>query len=286
MTARMDRDMIGDWCAQIFPELYGRLDGPPAGPGGALYGEEFFTEAAGEVTAYVPIDGGPQRIPGGAYAVAVHAGPFVDFDRTYAALGSHVAASETAAPGPIREVFLRTPMSNTLSLGQIVIDAADAANIAGFWSGLLDRPLVDGANQYFAVVPRPPTAACRPSCSWLCRSRGPTRTGSTSTWSPPTSRRRWSGPSPSARPGSATSLSTAPDGRPWPTPRATSSTSSFRTRSPRRAQKAVPCDARGAWRVLREPEPARADGIDGGVGTAAPNERGSGLAPDPSGPVP
>src|SRR5215213_8151606 len=44
-------------------------------------------------------------------------------------------------------------MTNTLSLGQIVIDAADAANIAGFWSRLLDRPLVDGANQYFAVVP-------------------------------------------------------------------------------------------------------------------------------------
>ena len=44
-------------------------------------------------------------------------------------------------------------MTSTLSLGQIVIDSADAASIAGFWSRLLDRPLVDGANQYFAVVP-------------------------------------------------------------------------------------------------------------------------------------
>jgi Glyoxalase-like domain len=44
-------------------------------------------------------------------------------------------------------------MSSTLSLGQVVIDSTDAAAIAGFWSRLLDRPLVEGANQYFAVVP-------------------------------------------------------------------------------------------------------------------------------------
>ena len=44
----------------------------------------------------------------------------------------------------------------TLSLGQIVIDSGDAAGLAGFWSRLLDRPLVDGANQFFAVVPPAP----------------------------------------------------------------------------------------------------------------------------------
>jgi hypothetical protein len=47
-------------------------------------------------------------------------------------------------------------MTTTLSLGQIVVDAADAATVADFWSRLLDRPLVDGANQYFAVVPPAP----------------------------------------------------------------------------------------------------------------------------------
>lgn len=44
----------------------------------------------------------------------------------------------------------------TLSLGQIVVDAADAAAVAGFWSHLLERPLVDGANPYFAVLPPAP----------------------------------------------------------------------------------------------------------------------------------
>jgi DNA-binding transcriptional MerR regulator len=111
VTARVERAVIADWCAQIFPALYGRLDGPPTGPGGALYGEEFFTEAVGEVTAFVPVAGGPSTttIPGGNYAVAVHAGPFVDVDRTYAALGLHVAGYETAAPGPIREIYLVSP---------------------------------------------------------------------------------------------------------------------------------------------------------------------------------
>ena len=47
-------------------------------------------------------------------------------------------------------------MTTTLSLGQVVIDSQNAAAIADFWSRLLDRPVVDGANQYFAVVPPAP----------------------------------------------------------------------------------------------------------------------------------
>ena len=112
-TARVARDGIDVWCARTFPELYQSLPSPPAGPGGALYGEEFFTEAVGEVTAYVPVEGGNQRIAGDTYAVAVHAGPFLDFDKTYGALGSHVATHETAAPGPIREIYLVGPPDTT-----------------------------------------------------------------------------------------------------------------------------------------------------------------------------
>lgn len=43
-----------------------------------------------------------------------------------------------------------------LALGQIVVDATDAAAVAGFWSRLLARPLVDGASPYFAVLPPAP----------------------------------------------------------------------------------------------------------------------------------
>jgi hypothetical protein len=44
-------------------------------------------------------------------------------------------------------------MTTTLTLGQIVVDSADAATLADFWSRLVERPVVDGANQFFAVVP-------------------------------------------------------------------------------------------------------------------------------------
>jgi hypothetical protein len=44
-------------------------------------------------------------------------------------------------------------MTTTLRLGQIVIDSADAATLADFWSRLVERPTRDGANQFFAVIP-------------------------------------------------------------------------------------------------------------------------------------
>ncbi len=44
-------------------------------------------------------------------------------------------------------------MTTTLRLGQIVLDSVDAAALAGFWSRLLDRPVRDDANQFFAVIP-------------------------------------------------------------------------------------------------------------------------------------
>ena len=89
--------------------------GQPTGPGGALYGEEFFTEAAGSVTAYVPVDPGraTATIPGGRHFVAVHVGPFTEFDLTYAALGSYVAEHGSAGPGPIREIYLVSPPDTT-----------------------------------------------------------------------------------------------------------------------------------------------------------------------------
>ena len=43
-----------------------------------------------------------------------------------------------------------------VALGQIVTDCASASGLAGFWSRLLDRSLVDGATEFFAVVPAAP----------------------------------------------------------------------------------------------------------------------------------
>ena len=57
---------------------------------GATYSDEFFTDDAGEVVAFLPVapDQPPADgvelvdLPGGFFAIAVHAGPMTDFDRT------------------------------------------------------------------------------------------------------------------------------------------------------------------------------------------------------------
>jgi effector-binding domain-containing protein len=48
------------------------------------------------------------EVPAAELAVAVHHGPFAELDRTYAAVGIHVAARELNVDGPIREYYLVT----------------------------------------------------------------------------------------------------------------------------------------------------------------------------------
>ncbi len=112
------RDDISAWCAEAFPRLYGSLAAAgirPAGPGAATYDDAFFNEDAGEVVAYLPVDGPAPAdltsltLPGGRFAVTLHHGSFADIDRTYAALGSYVAEHERLAPGPVREIYLTGP---------------------------------------------------------------------------------------------------------------------------------------------------------------------------------
>jgi hypothetical protein len=43
-------------------------------------------------------------------------------------------------------------MSTRLRTAHIVFDCADAAQLAAFWSQLLDRPVDEGASQFFATV--------------------------------------------------------------------------------------------------------------------------------------
>ncbi len=41
----------------------------------------------------------------------------------------------------------------TIGFGQVVIDSQRADETAAFWSALLDRPVNDGANRFFALIP-------------------------------------------------------------------------------------------------------------------------------------
>lgn len=89
------------------------------GPMGSLFSAAFFEDGIGDVTAFVPLAPlEPSRspisdpaltievLPAGYYAVTTHVGPYEDLDRTYGALGSHVAEHCVASDGPIREHYV------------------------------------------------------------------------------------------------------------------------------------------------------------------------------------
>jgi DNA-binding transcriptional MerR regulator/effector-binding domain-containing protein len=81
------------------------------GADGALYADEFFEAGRGDVTAFVPVDGGDDhpaavRFDPITVAVLVHDGPLADLDQAYAALGTVVAERGIGGPGPIREHYL------------------------------------------------------------------------------------------------------------------------------------------------------------------------------------
>lgn len=118
IAEHISREEAADWFATAFPALSDAAFGAAiAGVGGATYSSEWFTDDAGEVVAYLPVSGpatGSGRVrvvelPAGHYAVAVHAGSFQEFDRTYGALGSYVAENCTVAPGPIHELYIVGP---------------------------------------------------------------------------------------------------------------------------------------------------------------------------------
>jgi effector-binding domain-containing protein len=109
-----------EWWMGAFDELYAvaaEAGIEAAGPGGALFPSEFYELEKGDLIAYLPMPALPSRgsarvqpfeVPAGEFAVAVHAGPFSEIDRTYGELGLHVTGAAIAVEGPIRERYLVT----------------------------------------------------------------------------------------------------------------------------------------------------------------------------------
>ncbi len=106
------------WWADAFDELHAAVGaaGITPGIGGGLYPGELFEVEVADIVAFLPVPAdvpGTSRakvieIPGAELAVAVHRGPFAELDRTYAAVGTHVAERELGVDGPIREYYLET----------------------------------------------------------------------------------------------------------------------------------------------------------------------------------
>ena len=120
LAAHVQQADIGAWCATTFPRLERALAACGAragGPGGALYSQAFFEQSCGHIVAFVPtrepVDA-PEGVdafvvPEALLALSVHRGPFEELDRTYGALGTHVARNGLGTPGPVREHYLVSP---------------------------------------------------------------------------------------------------------------------------------------------------------------------------------
>lgn len=110
-----------DWWVGAFDELYAtavRIGMEPAGQGGALFPGEFYEVEKADLVAFLPLSepppgtsgrAQPYVVPAAELAVALHAGPFADIDRTYGQLGLHVARRAIGVDGPIREYYLVSP---------------------------------------------------------------------------------------------------------------------------------------------------------------------------------
>jgi hypothetical protein len=102
-------------------DVAGRGGGTGAGLRGGddeRRGELAAEGAAGHARVYLPVTASPAldgvdarwELPAGRFAVARHAGPHGDVDRTYAALGTYATAHGRDGTGPVRERYLANPL--------------------------------------------------------------------------------------------------------------------------------------------------------------------------------
>jgi DNA-binding transcriptional MerR regulator len=124
IAARVAVAQLEPWWSDSFAAISRALRAAgvaPAGPSGGVYATELFTDEEGDATLFVPIAkpfaaAAPIRVvelPAVELAVAVHAGPLRDADRTYGRLGAHVAERAIGGDGPIREHYLVTAEDTT-----------------------------------------------------------------------------------------------------------------------------------------------------------------------------
>ncbi len=109
------------WWTGAFRELRGAAHQPGVervGPDGCLYPNEMFELEVGEMVAFVPVTGQAEAsgrvhvetLPPVELAIMWHQGSYEQLDRTYGALGTHVAEQAIGVEGPIREHYVVSPL--------------------------------------------------------------------------------------------------------------------------------------------------------------------------------
>jgi DNA-binding transcriptional MerR regulator len=120
ISAAVSLDTLVSWWTEAFDELTLTLAASglrPSGNGGALYAQDVFEQAHGEVVVFVPVAdrvtaagrARPMTVPAAELAVTIHHGAHDDFDRSYAALGRYLAEHDLKAEEPVREYYLVGP---------------------------------------------------------------------------------------------------------------------------------------------------------------------------------
>jgi DNA-binding transcriptional MerR regulator len=120
ISAVVSLDALVSWWSAAFDELAGTLAANglrPAGNSGAVYAQEVFEQACGEVVVFVPVAervtaagrARPQTIPAAEVAVTIHQGAHDDLDRSYGALGRYLAEHGLKVEEPVREYYLVGP---------------------------------------------------------------------------------------------------------------------------------------------------------------------------------
>jgi effector-binding domain-containing protein len=111
IRGEIEHDDMFAWLDEAFAELHPAI-GLRSGVDGALFSGDLMEDEFGEIVALVPgegVAGGriyALKLPRVEYAVAVHAGPLEEVDRTYAALGTVVAGRAIGLQGHLRENYL------------------------------------------------------------------------------------------------------------------------------------------------------------------------------------
>ncbi|HEY2656173.1 MAG TPA: MerR family transcriptional regulator [Solirubrobacteraceae bacterium] len=117
ISAVVTLDELVAWRTAAFDELADTLAAigmRPAGSRGALYAQDIFERKHGEVLVFIPVarsvpDAGRAQsvlVPDTELAVTVHHGDHNNVDRSYGALGRHVAEHALHVCGPVREYYL------------------------------------------------------------------------------------------------------------------------------------------------------------------------------------
>ena len=117
ISAVVTLDEVVAWWTGAFDELSDTLAAAgirPAGSRGALFAQEIFERQRGEVVVFIPVAqpvlgagrAQPVLIPATELAATVHYGEHDNVDRTYGALGRHVAEHALDVRTPVREYYL------------------------------------------------------------------------------------------------------------------------------------------------------------------------------------